>query len=72
MLRSQDELNTVPSDCDRTGLHKNIGLVGRDEHWTGLGLDWIRTITNSFEIGLEADCETHINLRSEPELDWVN
>jgi len=25
----------------------------RNEHWTGLGLDWIRTTANSVEFGLD-------------------
>jgi len=30
-------------------------ILSRDEHWTGLGLDWIRATTNFVEIGLEPD-----------------
>jgi len=29
----------------------------RDEHWTGLGLDWIRTMPNFVESGLDPDCK---------------
>ena len=29
----------------------------RDEHWTGLGLDWIRTMTNFDEFGLDPACK---------------
>jgi len=32
-------------------------LHTRDEHWTGLGLDCIRTITNSVDFGLDPDCK---------------
>jgi len=28
---------------------------GRDEHWTGLRLDWIRNITNPVGFGLDPD-----------------
>jgi len=31
-------------------------LLGRDEHWTGLRLDWIRTITNFVDFGFDPDC----------------
>jgi len=29
----------------------------RDEHWTGLGLDWIRTMMNFVEFGLDRNCK---------------
>ena len=45
---------------------------GRDEHWTGLGLDWIRTIANFVEFGLDPGCKSFQNLGSGPDLDWVN
>jgi len=41
----------------------------RDEHWTGLGLDWNRTMTNFVDSRLDPDCETLQNLGSETELD---
>ena len=30
---------------------------GTDEHWTGLGLDWIRAMTNFVDFGLDQDCK---------------
>jgi len=30
-----------------------MATVNRDEHWTGLALDWIRTISNFVEFGLD-------------------
>jgi len=32
-----------------------IVMVFIYEHWTGLGLDWIRTIANFVELGLDLD-----------------
>jgi len=29
----------------------------RDEHWTGFGLDWIRTMTNFVDFELDPDCK---------------
>jgi len=29
----------------------------KDEHWTGLGSDWIRTMTNCVDFGLDPDCK---------------
>jgi len=29
----------------------------RDEHWTGLALDWIRTMTTFVDFGLDPDCK---------------
>ena len=34
-----------------------VVFTSRDEHWTGLGLDWIGTLTNFVEFGLYPDCE---------------
>ena len=31
--------------------------LGKDEHWTRLRLDWIRTITNFRGFGLDPDCK---------------
>jgi len=28
-------------------------MYARDEHWTGLGFDWIRTIANFFDFELD-------------------
>jgi len=44
----------------------------RHEHWTGLGLGWIRTIANFVEFGLDPGCKTLQNLGSRPDLDSVN
>jgi len=41
-------------------------ISGRDEHWTGLGLDWIRTIANFVEFRLDPDSKTLQNLGSGP------
>jgi len=43
--------------------------VGKDEHWTGLGLDWIRTIANFVEFGLDPNCKSLQNSGSGPDLD---
>jgi len=32
-------------------------IRSRDEHWTGIGLDWIRTKTNFVGFGLDPDCD---------------
>jgi len=45
--------------------------VGRDKHWTGLGLDWIRTIANFVEFRLDPNCKFLQNSGSGPDLDWV-
>jgi len=37
--------------------HRLANTGSRDEHWTGLGLDWIRTMTNFVEFGLDPDCK---------------
>jgi len=39
---------------------------------TGLGLNWIRTIENFVEFGLDPDCKSLQNFVSGPGLDWVN
>ena len=39
------------------------------EMCTGLGLDWIRSIANFVEFGLDPDCESLQNLGSKPDLD---
>jgi len=44
----------------------------RDEHWTGLGLVWIRPIANFVEFGLNPDNKTLQNLGSGLDSDWVN
>jgi len=43
-------------------------LAGRDEHWTGLGLDWIRTIGNFVKFVLYPACKYVQNLGTRP--DW--
>jgi len=45
--------------------------VGKDEHWTGFGLDWMRTIANFVEFGLNPNCKSLQNSGSGPDLDWV-
>ena len=32
-------------------------LATRDEYWTGLGLDWTRTMPNFVEYGLDPGCK---------------
>jgi len=44
-------------------------VTSRDEHSTGLGLDWKRTMVNFVEIGLDPDCKSLQNLGSGPDLD---
>jgi len=44
-------------------------LHSGDERWTGLGFDWIRTIANFGEFGLDPDCKSLQNLGSGPDLD---
>jgi len=34
-----------------------------DEHWAGLGLDWIRDMRNFVDFGLDPDCETFHKVR---------
>jgi len=46
--------------------------VGKDEHWTGLGLDWIRPIANFVEFGLDPNCKSLQNLGSGADLVCVN
>jgi len=45
--------------------------LGRSRHegWTGCGLDWIRTIANFVEFGLDPDCKLLQNLGSGQDLD---
>jgi len=43
----------------------------RDELWTGLGLDWIRTTANFVEFGLDPDCRlNHFAIR-EADRNWT-
>jgi len=46
-------------------------LPSKDYLWTGLGLDWIRTIANFVEFGLDPDCKSLRNLGTGPDLDWA-
>jgi len=32
-------------------------VITRDEHWTGLGLDWIRNMMNFVDFVLDPDCK---------------
>jgi len=45
---------------------------GRDECWTGLGLDWMQIIANFVEFWWDLNCKTLQNLGSDPDLDLVN
>ena len=47
-------------------------LRGRDDHWTGFGLDWIRTIANFVTFRLDSDRESFQSLGTGPDLDRVN
>jgi len=42
--------------------------VGKDEHWTGLGLEWMRTIANFVDIGLDPNCKSLENSVSGPDV----
>ena len=42
----------------------------RDEHFTGLGMVWIRSTANFVEFGLEPDCKSFQNLGTGPDLDF--
>ena len=53
-------------------LALNGGWHARDEHRTGLGLDWNRTIATFVEFGLDSDCKSFQNLGTGPDLDRVN
>jgi len=44
-------------------------MADRDEHWTGLGLDWIRSIAYFVEIVLDPECKSLQNIGSGPDLD---
>jgi len=44
----------------------------RDEHWTGLALDWTRTIANFVGFRLNPGCKSLQNLGFGPDLDLVN
>jgi len=50
---------------------KNIfqWMHGGDEHRTGLGLDWIRTLANFVEFGSDPDCKSLQNFGTGPDLD---
>jgi len=50
-------LKTFSGSQTLFGLIVIIVVVDRDEHWTRLGLDWIRTMTNFVELGLGPDCK---------------
>jgi len=57
---------SVQELCLINGL---LATVVREEHWTGLGLDWIRTMINFVDLGLDRNCICFINLESAPDLD---
>jgi len=48
------------------------GLISRNEHWTGHGLDWNRTMTNLLVLDCIRLVNCFIKLGSGPDLDWVN
>jgi len=52
--------NVKNDSCHRFYLiWRRYGLTEvccRDEHWTGLGLDWIHTIANFAPIGMDPGC----------------
>jgi len=63
-------LRTLFAGSSKTALLGYLNSVCvRDEHWTGLGMDWIRTMTNFVDFGLDPDCEMFTNLGSGPDLD---
>ena len=47
-------------------------ILTRDEHWTGHGLGWTRTIVTFDKFGLDPDCKSLQNLGTRQDLDWVN
>jgi len=49
-----------------------VSVGTRDENWTGLGVDWIRTIAHFVEFGLDLDCKILQNLGSGLDLDLDN
>jgi len=50
-------------NCDRYCISSSV------EHWTGLGLYWIRAIAHFVAFGLEADCQSLQNLGTGADLD---
>jgi len=46
-----------------------VWVRSRDEHWTGLGLDWIRSIANFAEVSIDPECKALQNLGSGQDLD---
>jgi len=42
-------------------------VQSRDEHWTGLGLNWIRSMTVFVTFGLDPGGNCFINLGSRPD-----
>ena len=49
-----------------------VEVCSRDEHWTGLGSDWIRTMTNFLILDWIRTVKRFIKLWSGSDLDWVN
>jgi len=47
--------NTGPIVADLARIENEMQV--RDEHWTGLGLDWIRHVRNFVDFGLDRDCK---------------
>jgi len=64
---TQENLQIKPSQMETLAL--NGGWHARDEHRTGLGLDWNRTIATFVEFGLDSDCKSFQNLGTGPDLD---
>jgi len=53
----QKNVNQKRFENKRHMLFWSWPMRARDEHWTGIGLDWIRTVTNFVEFGLDPDCK---------------
>jgi len=64
--------NRIGSDSKNPLSDHLWALDHRDEHWTGLGSDWIRSLMNFVDFGLDWTAKCSINLGSEPDLDWVD
>jgi len=70
-LCTRERFTLLVSCSDELAVHSCplMHPQNRDEHWTGLGLDWIRTIASFVEFGLDPDYKSLQNLGSGPDLD---
>jgi len=70
--RSRIQCTRLLVSFSRQVYSQSLPVRARDGHWTGVGLDWIRTMTNYVVFGLEPDYKSLQNLGSGPDLDWIN